>query len=751
MDAPWLGLESGNPGTNRASGASSAAAPPKPQMDLLKDLNPGQAEACLHDEGPLLILAGPGSGKTRVITRRIAHLICERGVQPWEVLAITFTNKAAKEMRERVEAMLPGISGLWVSTFHSMCARILRREIEALEGYTRDFSIYDTSDRNALIKKLIKELNYDIQQFRPMVLGGWISNIKNGMAVEPGEFSLELGEGMEDEVFRKVWKRYEQAMRDNNALDFDDLLVKTLELFDQHPGIRDAYSRRFRYVMVDEYQDTNRVQYLLTRHLSGHYKNLAVCGDPDQSIYRWRGADVRNILDFEADHAGSKTVRLEQNYRSTATILKVASAVIGHNQERKQMDLFTEGEEGDPVVVLECADENEEATEIAAQCLGLKAHGRSYSDCAVFYRMNFMQRALEAGLRRAGVPYQVVAGLEFYARREIRDLIAYLRLIVNPADDVAFGRVVNAPLRGVGATSVERLTAWAADRRVPLSQACRSEEALSGIRGRGKKGLALFGGVLDGLEAARGASAADALAMVLDEIDVGRWIAEMDDGNNLVDREANVDELSASAEEFDRNHPKAGLAGFLENVALVSDSDAAAADGESVKLMTLHACKGLEFPAVFITGLEEELLPHSRALEEDPDGGEEEERRLFYVGMTRAKERLTLTHATTRNYFGSERWQGGSRFLDELPAEWVEGLDEDGADSDSTGGGLGAYEPAEGGIELQVGDRVEHDHFGVGRIENVRGAGINGRATVAFIHSGTKELLLAYANLKKVN
>jgi len=752
MDAPWLGLESGNPGTALASQASSGAANPKPEIDLLKGLNPGQTKACLHDRGPLLILAGPGSGKTRVITRRIAHLICERGVQPWEILAITFTNKAAKEMRERVEAMLPGISGLWVSTFHSMCARILRREIEALEGYTRDFSIYDTSDRNALLKKLIKELNYDIQQFRPMVIGGWISNIKNGMAAEPGEFSLELGEGMEDEVFRKVWKRYEQAMRDNNALDFDDLLVKTLELFDQHPGIRDAYARRFRYVMVDEYQDTNRVQYLLTTHLSGHHENLAVCGDPDQSIYRWRGADVRNILDFEADHASSKTVRLEQNYRSTATILKVASAVIGNNQERKQMDLFTEGEEGDPVVVLECGDENEEATEIAAQCLGLKANGVSYSDCAIFYRMNFMQRALEAGLRRAGVPYQVVAGLEFYARREIRDLIAYLRLIVNPADDVAFGRVVNAPLRGVGATSVERLTAWAADRRVPLSQACRSEEALAGIRGRGKKGLALFGGVLDGLEAARGASASDALAMVLEEIDVGRWIAEMDDGNNLVDREANVDELCASAEEFDRNHPTAGLAGFLENVALVSDSDAAAADGESVKLMTLHACKGLEFPAVFIIGLEEELLPHARALEEDPDGGEEEERRLFYVGMTRAKQRLTLTHATVRNYFGSERWQNGSRFLDELPPDLIEGLEEDsGSVKDSVNGGLGAYEPAEGSIEFHVGDRVEHDHFGVGRIESIRGAGINGRATVAFIHSGTKELLLAYANLKRVN
>jgi len=719
---------------------------PAVPIDLLAGLNPGQHEACLHAEGPLLILAGPGSGKTRVITRRIAHLITERGVQPWEILAITFTNKAAKEMRARVEAMLPGVSGLWVSTFHSMCARILRREIEVLDGYSRDFSIYDTSDRNALIKKLIKELGYDIQRFRPVVLGGWISNIKNGMAAEPGEFTLDNGEGMDDEVYRKVWGRYEQAMRDNNALDFDDLLVKTLEVFDAQPGIRDAYARRFRYVMVDEYQDTNRVQYLLTRHLAGFHMNLAVCGDPDQSIYRWRGADVRNILDFEKDHKSSKTVRLEQNYRSTATILRVASEVIGHNSERKPMELFTEGDVGDPVVVLECGDENEEAKEIAAQCLGLKARGRSYSDCAIFYRMNFMQRALEAGLRRAGVPYQVVAGLEFYARREVRDLIAYLRLIVNPADDVAFMRVANAPLRGVGATSLQRLVDWAADRRVSLSQACRSEEALGGIRGRGKKGLALFGGVLNSLEAARGASASDALAMVLAEIDVGRWIAEMDDGTGLVDREANVDELCVSAEEFDRNYPNAGLAGFLENVALVSDSDAAAADGESVKLMTLHACKGLEYPAVFIAGLEEELLPHGRALEEDPDGGLEEERRLFYVGMTRAKELLTLTHATSRNYFGSERWQPGSRFLEELPADAVEGLDAESAHE-----GLGEYEPSAGSLELRIGDRVEHDHFGVGRIEGVRGSGVNARATVAFIQAGTKELLLTYANLRVIN
>lgn len=715
--------------------------------ELLEGLNPGQLRACLHGPGPLLILAGPGSGKTRVITRRIAHLIVARGVMPWEILAITFTNKAAKEMRERVDSMLPGVSGLWVSTFHSMCARILRREIGALEGYTTDFSIYDTSDRNGLIRKLTKELGYDVTRFRPAVLGGWISNTKNSEAEQGRELSLHTGEGMDDEVYDKVYRRYQDSMREQNALDFDDLLVKTLELFDRHPGIRDAYARRFRFVLVDEYQDTNRVQYRLSRHLSGHHGNLAVCGDPDQSIYGWRGADVRNILDFEQDHKGCLVVRLEQNYRSSAAILEAAGTVIANNTQRKPMELFTEADPGEGVAVLECGDENEEAMEVAAQCLGLKARGLKLSDCAVFYRMNFMQRALEAGLRRAGVPYQVVAGLEFYARREVRDLIAYLRLIVNPSDNVAFARVVNAPKRGVGATSLERLGAWAADRRVPMTQACRSEEALSSIRGRGKRGLAEFGVLLDKLEAARGASASDAMETVLEALDLGRWISEMDDGTGLVDREANIDELRVHAEEFDRAHPEAGLSGFLENVALVSDTDAAVTDGDAVKLMTLHACKGLEFPAVFIIGLEDELLPHARALEEDPAGGEEEERRLFYVGMTRAQRHLTLTHATTRNYFGSERWQPASRFLDELPSSVAEETCERGGEGGEADI-LGKYEPAEGTQQWTVGARVRHDHFGVGRVERLQGSGNNARATIAFIHAGTKELLLTYANLK---
>ena len=740
-ERPWL------PSEVREAEPSYPAVP-----GLLDGLNEAQRVACLHDQGPLLILAGPGSGKTRVITHRIVHLITARAVAPREILAITFTNKGAGEMRERVERALGTVKGLWISTFHALCARILRRDIEAL-GYSRDFSIYDTRDRNGLIKKLVKDLGYDAQRFRPAVIGGWISNLKNRYVRDAGELAPDPADGLDDEVYKKVLRGYEKAMRGQNALDFDDLLIKVLELFDAHPGVRDAYSRRFRYVMVDEYQDTNRVQYLLTRHLASHHGNLAVCGDPDQSIYRWRGADIRNILDFEADFPDPVTVRLEQNYRSTGNILAAATAIIRHNSERKDKELWTAGAGGQPLVVLECGDENEEAREIALQCLSLRSGGRRWSEIAVFYRMNFMQRALESALRLAKVPYQVVAGLEFYARREIRDLVAHLRLIVNPADDVAFARVVNAPARGVGETSLKRLAAWAAERGVPLSSACRSEEARAGIRGRGRKGLAEFAALLEVLAPLRDGDPALAIDLLLDEIDAGRWLGEMDDGSGSADREANVEELRAHAAEYERLHPAGGLRGFLQEVALVSEVDDLDEGADAIKLMTLHAAKGLEFPCVFLAGVEDELLPHSRALVDDPDGGEEEERRLFYVGVTRARERLFLSHATVRNFYGAERWQRPSPFLDEIPPELVEGgNDADCAERADRGAldALGAFEPPAGLPDLAVGDRVEHDHFGAGTVELLCGSGVNARAVVTFAHHGSKELLLQYARLKRI-
>jgi len=740
---------------------------------LLEGLNPPQREAVTHGDGPLLILAGPGSGKTRVITRRIAWLVRERGVRPSEILAITFTNKAAGEMRGRVAERLPE-RGAWISTFHSMCARILRRDIETLAGprggYTRDFTIYDTSDRNELLKQLIQSANYDATRFKPSMVGAWISASKNQGYVErhevrDGEVQAvpEGSDGIEHEVLVHVRRLYEAAMRQSNALDFDDLLIRVLELFETHPGVRDAYSSRFRHVLVDEYQDTNRVQYLLTKHLSGFHGNLAVCGDPDQSIYGWRGADIRNILDFERDFGSPKVVRLEQNYRSTGNILAVAQAVIRRNRARKEKTIWTSAKPGAQVAAIRCADENDEAREIAREIRSQIAAGRSPKDFAIFYRVNFMQRALESALRLQGVPYQVVGGLEFYARREIRDLVAYLKLIVNPSDEIAFRRAVNRPQRGIGEKSVDLLVSEANARGLPLLEACRSESVLAAIKGRARSGLQAFGELMSRLAPLADAPAAVALGQLIEEIDYDAWIAQMDDETG-VDREANVEELIAHAAEYDRlvamgeqpgateasGEPPGGLRGFLQDIALVSDVDALDESAERATLMTLHSAKGLEFPVVFIAGVEEELLPHVRSLMEaegpDPEAGVEEERRLFYVGITRAQERLVLMHAQTRLHFGQESFRSPSRFLAEIPPELLEGHEPDADESRM----LGAFEPLPETPQLRVGDRVEHEHFGRGTIERLQGSGINARATVRFTTSGERQLLLHYAKLKRI-
>ncbi|MFT4539783.1 MAG: DNA helicase-2/ATP-dependent DNA helicase PcrA [Planctomycetota bacterium] len=716
---------------------------------LLDGLNDPQREACLHTEGPLMILAGPGSGKTRVITSRIVHLVTTCGIDPSGVLAITFTNKAAREMRERVERLLPGTRGLWISTFHSMCARILRRDIEVLGGYTRDFSIFDTADRNQLLKKIIKSAGLDRTQYRAGAVGGWLSNVKNGAQDDdPEERQVDVDkDGFDEGSLEKIRRRYEKAMANQNALDFDDLLLKVLEIFDAHPGVRDSYSHRFRHVMVDEYQDTNRVQYLLTRHLASAHGNLAACGDPDQSIYAWRGADVRNILDIEKDFPGVKTVKLEQNYRSSANILGAADAVIANNTARKQKGLWTEADEGDRLVVMECGDENDEGREIAHQLTSLHAAGARWADNAIFYRANFMQRALESGLRMAGIPYQVVGGLEFYGRREIKDLIAYLRLLVNPSDEAAFTRAVAAPARGVGLKSLETIAAAASERGVPILSALALDDAVGSVRGRGRKGLIEFGILMSDLATLCDGPAELALRGLLTRIDRTRWLADMDDGDGTVDREANIDELVAHAGEFDSLHPGGGVRAFLMDVALVSDVDGLEDTSDQVVLMTLHAAKGLEYSNVFIAGAEEELLPHARSLAEagSSEAGLEEERRLCYVGMTRAMKRLFITHCRTRRFFGEDRWMSPSRFLDEIPDEFVEGQ----CPEDEEAEVLGTYEAGASQEVFAPGEFVEHDHFGPGRIEQLLGNGVNARAVVQFTHHGSKQLLLQYANLRR--
>jgi DNA helicase-2/ATP-dependent DNA helicase PcrA len=721
---------------------------PEPVGSLLAHLNPQQVEAVTHPAGPLLILAGAGSGKTRVITRRIAWLVSENNVPPGGVLAITFTNKAAGEMRSRVQDLLE-LRGPWISTFHSMSARILRRDIELLPPFSRDFTIYDTDDRNRLIRDLTKAAGYDATHFRPQAIGAWISDRKNSLA---GVGPAEEGGGVEEEVFTKVFAAYDEAMRKNNALDFDDLLLKVLELFELHPGVRDGYARRFEHVLVDEYQDTNRVQYLLMRHLAGFHGNLAVCGDPDQSIYAWRGADVRNILDFESDFPGAKVVRLEQNYRSTQNILKAAQAVITNNSQRKEKDLWSAGPEGDLLSVIECGDEDDEAREIAFQIRSLTDAGRSHDQIAIFYRVNFMQRALERALRLTSTPYQIVAGTEFFQRREIKDLVAYLRLMVNPADDEACRRVINVPLRGVGDRSIEVLAQWAASRGVSLLSACQSEEARASVRGRGRAGIAAFAGLMENLAPFAGRSATEAIHAVVEETEYLEWLARSAERDD-VDREANVEELVTNAETYDALDSEGGLRGFLQDIALVSDADTFDENDARVSLMTLHTAKGLEFPVVFIAGMEEELLPHARAIQDawgDEGGSEtgvEEERRLCYVGMTRAKERLFLTHAKTRRHFGGEQYCRPSRFLDEIPPSLVDGYtaEEDEADV------LGEFAPdGDGQQDLREGDWVEHDHFGRGRVDALVGRGANARATVRFDYHGTKQLLLQYARLTVV-
>jgi DNA helicase-2/ATP-dependent DNA helicase PcrA len=736
---------------------------------LLEALDPAQREAVAHGTGPLLILAGAGSGKTRVITRRVAHLVASGRARAEEILAITFTNRAAREMKERILSLEPpelgggpdSLARAWVSTFHALGARLLRREIEQLGGYTRDFTIYDTQDKHELIRTLLREQGHDVQKLKPALVSAFISEHKQ-RGVERWEpearpvAEAEAEQDWEHDLIALA-ELYAQRCRANNALDFDDLLLLTLELFERSPGTRDRYAAQFRFVLVDEYQDTNRVQYLITRHLARGHGNLAVCGDPDQSIYAWRGADLRNILEFERDFPGALVVKLERNYRSSATILAAAQGLIENNAHRKDKRLLPTGERGEPVALIEASDENDEADAIAAGIQRLVREGdlpgpRPLDRVAVFYRANFLSRAVERGLRLAGLPYQIAGGVEFYARREVRDLVAYLQLLVNRADDVAFRRVVNVPPRGIGEKSLEQLAELARARGRSLLDTVVSGAADGLLKGRAKGGVAGLVELLVRLGDAQPLGPAAVLERLVHETRYLEYLAKSDE-QGAEEREENVAELIANAQLYEREGGSGGLAGFLQEVALVSDVDGLAAGADSpaaqqgsVTLMTLHSAKGLEFDAVFIAGCEEDLLPHQRALEED-DGrggrGLEEERRLFYVGLTRARRRLFLSRAATRMYFGDTSWRLPSRFLAELPREVL--VQEQPAEDEEQA--LGAFEAP--GSDLAAGDWVRHGHFGLGQIERLVGSGPNARATVRFQAHGQKILLLQYAKLER--
>ena len=635
-------------------------------MSILDALNPAQRRAAEAAGGPLLILAGAGSGKTRVLTHRIAFLIKEIGVPPWRILAATFTNKAAGEMRERIEQLVgSAATELWIGTFHSICARILRRQAEGF-GLDPNFSIYDEDDRRATIRRVLDAHQIDERDLAPRAVVSQISRAKNAM-LDPVEFARQANE--HQRRIAELYADYERELRRNQALDFDDLLIEVVRQFERHPDILQTYQERFEHLLVDEYQDTNRPQYLLCRQLAALHRNICVVGDDDQSIYQFRGADIRNILDFERDYPDTCVVRLEQNYRSTGRILAAANAVISHNQGRKGKELWTNGPEGDPVAVVECDSDRREARHVVDAIRRYDRLGRyALGDAAVLYRTNAQSRPFEEELQRASLPYVIVGGIRFYDRREIRDVLSYLRLLINPADDMALRRIVNMPRRGIGDTSLDRLQAFAQAQGWSLSTALKHLDDVPGLNSRAQKSLAAFAALISELMAAAEVLSLPELGFAVVEKSGYRAMLADENTPEAEARLQNIDQLLADMTEFADANPDSTLATYLEEKSLLTSADESDNDGNAITLMTLHGAKGLEFPLVFVCGLEENLFPTARAVDDPDPQAIEEERRLCYVGMTRAQEQLSLTYALRRYAYGSLLATEPSRFLSEVPA-----------------------------------------------------------------------------------
>lgn len=731
--------------------------------ELLEGLNPVQREAVTHVEGPLLVVAGAGSGKTRVLTHRIAHLMRAHEVSPFEVLAITFTNKAADEMKARVGGLVgPVAQKMWVSTFHSACVRILRREAPRL-GYPSSFTIYDQADAVRLTGYVLRDLNLDSKRFPPRTVHATISAAKNDH-VDAGAFA-DRAMGPVDKRIAEVYREYQARLEKAGAMDFDDLLANTVRVFQQHDDVLEHWRRRFRHVLVDEYQDTNKVQNELVVQLGSEHRNVCVVGDSDQSIYRFRGADIRNILEFEEAFPDATVIVLEQNYRSTQTILDAANAVIANNLTRKPKELWTDRGDGTPIVRYHADDEGDEAQWVTHRMARLHdEEGVRWGDQAVFYRTNAQSRVLEEALMRAGIPYQVIGGTRFYDRREVKDALAYLKAVVNPADEVSIKRVINVPKRGVGDTTVGRLDAWATAHGATFLEALRRAEE-AGVSTRSRKGIDAFLSLLDELAARVDEGPGPLLEAVLGETG---YAAELE-AEHSVEAEGRLENL---AELVGSAHEAESVDAFLEQVGLVADTDELDPEDSAVVLMTLHSAKGLEYPIVYLIGLEDGVFPHLRSLGE-PDELEEE-RRLAYVGITRAMERLHLTHAWCRTLFGQTLYNPPSRFLDELPAELVhnEGDRAGGRRRSSrswgggSGGASGAAEHRERVVDaalaprvrapsgaeslgLKVGDDVRHAKWGEGVILGIEGEGDKAEALVHFAGEGEKRLLLSWAPLEK--
>ena len=723
-----------------------------PRSPLLDALNPIQSEAVLHTDGPVLIVAGAGSGKTRALTHRIAYLIREKGLSPYAILAITFTNKAAREMAERVQGLLGEriASGMWILTFHSACARILRREHDHL-GLPSSFTIYDEADTERLLTTVLRDLDLDAKRYPPRAMSAAIGRAKDHV-LSAEEFAGAAGNFYEQTI-AKVYSEYERRKHAAGALDFDDLITEVVGLFRRHPEVLEHYQERFPYILVDEYQDTNRAQYQLVNLLAAKYRNICVVGDADQGVYSWRGATIQNLLDFERDYPDAEVFLMEQNYRSTSNILAVANALIERNVQRKPKSLWTETPGGELAVRYRADDEHEEALYVAEETHRLvEQEGHRYSDVAIFYRTNAQSRVLEDIFMRAGIPYRVVGGVRFYQRREIKDVLAYLRLLLNPQDTISARRVINTPKRGIGAATVSAIESLAAFEEIPFLEAARRADVLTELGARAKGAISGFIGVIDRLREAYETGAGPKRMVEAAATESG-YVLELE-AERTVEAEGRIEnlrELGGVAAEFEQRSPEGTLAEFLEQVSLVSEQDEYDEGSGSVTLMTLHNAKGLEFGVVFIIGLEDGVFPHYRSMGEPAQL--EEERRLMYVGVTRAQQRLYLTHAWSRTLFGSTSFNPPSRFLGEIPGELLRAIDE----SESVGGSDGSVSPIRDAVhgvrelpQVAPGDTVEHDKWGEGVVLAVNGSGTDAEVTIRFDDAGEKRLLLAYAPLKRV-
>ena len=748
-------------------------------MSLLNDLNPVQQKAVLETEGPILVFAGAGSGKTRVLTYRIAYLIQEKGIPPWNIFAVTFTNKAADEMRERVEKLLGGSAkGTWISTFHSACARILRQHIEHL-GFQRNFVIYDEQDQERHLKAVLKELELDFRMFHPRAVRAAIESLKNE-GITPDQYLPDTYN-----IFQKrvalVYQRYQEDLRRNNALDFGDLLTFVTILFRRFPEILRSYQEQCRYVMVDEFQDTNLIQYLLLQQIIEKYRNICVVGDDDQSIYRWRGAEVGNILNFEKDFPKTKVITLEQNYRSTQNILRAANQMVRRNRSRKEKVLWTENPKGEVLTFCVAEDETDEARFVVEKILeqihpsspiGFHGEtGRAYRDIAIFYRINAQSRAIEDELVKHRIPYTVVGGMKFYERKEIKDILAYLKLIANPSDGLSLKRIINVPSRGIGEKTIEKIEVFSRERGLPLYEGMEQALKEGGLSPVAQSKMEEFIHLIKEFREERRTLPLSQLTLAL-LARTGYLDRLKEEGTEeAFSKIENIDELINVLTELEQGGEEVSLETFLDKVSLVTDVDLYEDKGNRVSLMTLHCAKGLEFPVVFIVGIEEGLLPHYRRGDEIEDL--EEERRLCYVGITRAKERLFLSRAERRSTFGVGRVNLPSRFLDELPEELiqfevrqgkVESLfdrephwddhfqqpekEADYLEQESLPPAEGVVLSPEGFFPLKIGMRVRHPKFGEGRVRSIEGMDENQKATILFQAVGSKRLKVRYANLE---